>query len=728
MVLPSAAASGRRGRRARQSAAEKINHGAFCRVENVIKNDGVVGVPAQRGVGGGRARNVPPQRTARGALLCSAASFSDDDGVGAGGGRGGGVGGASPPLVTTDPPQKPTTTATATTATTRQLENAGAGARGEGKDLDGDDDVGLGEREKSTMTTKNPASPPLVPAATAKAKTKTPSGARRHGPSRAPQNSALSALQSNVKSALGLLRSTVKVGEAARESLNNTINNTPGVAVRGLVTGVLSDIAGQSVTVESLRLYPDGVALENLAIGEQLTVEKLVVRARLQPLLAVLSSWKSTPANMTAPPILIESIRLKGIKSVETDFAGIRRAFNLYVHAPGAIIIGSLKMYDISAAIVAHGEYKGCVKPPVSKVLRLASMELANVDSRLPIAKLAGCMVAVDENDGPMRGAGGGDARETPTGNAADAAAGDWLDLEEGLRGTTEDGAALAAGMDMFTDGVVGGEARGRRGETGRVEAGAGGRRERESSPRSSSSSSSALVPVPPRPAANRDPFASIRGFVPPMLMSQVDKAVSPEVVALANTSQAVFESLAPVIAGDLGRILTVDVAEFAGGEAFLDLGIVAALMTAGLPRRFLANGGALMVKLIESGVGVTLLERAELLKVMVERRLLERMLDLDLMSPMLDRPELTKEMFRSGVVKGVMNNGVLEALLGAGKEDVVVALLRGPMLEVMMDTGLLPAMMTFEGDDEEDLSFKKPPTGSLDDDEFEIPSVARQT
>jgi hypothetical protein len=77
-----------------------------------------------------------------------------------------------------------------------------------------------------------------------------------------------------------------------------------------------------------------------------------------------------------------------------------------------------------------------------------------------------------------------------------------------------------------------------------------------------------------------------------------------------------VFESLAPVIATDLGRILTVDLAEFAGTEALLDIGIVAALLTAGLPRRFLANGGALMVKLIESGVGVVLLERAELLKV----------------------------------------------------------------------------------------------------------------
>ena len=41
--------------------------------------------------------------------------------------------------------------------------------------------------------------------------------------------------------------------------------------------------------------------------------------------------------------------------------------------------------------------------------------------------------------------------------------------------------------------------------------------------------------------------------------------------------------------------------------------------------------------------------------------------------------------MFRSGVVKTVINNGVLEALLAAGKEEVVVALLRGPMLEVRL-------------------------------------------
>ena len=42
-------------------------------------------------------------------------------------------------------------------------------------------------------------------------------------------------------------------------------------------------------------------------------------------------------------------------------------------------------------------------------------------------------------------------------------------------------------------------------------------------------------------------------------------------------------------------------------------------------------------------------------------------------------------------------------------------------------DTGLLPTMMTFQGDATEDPSFQRPPTGSFDDDEeFEIPMINR--
>jgi len=144
-----------------------------------------------------------------------------------------------------------------------------------------------------------------------------------------------------------------------------------------------------------------------------------------------------------------------------------------------------------------------------------------------------------------------------------------------------------------------------------------------------------------------------------------------------------------------------------------LDVSVVSALVAAGLTdRRWVADGGKLMVKLVESGVGAVLLERAELLRVLAERRLITRLLDLELMDALLDRPEMTKEMFRSGVVKGALTNGVLEALLAAGKEDVVCGLLRSGMLEILMDTGLLPRMMTYERDPTERIV---PPTGSID-------------
>ena len=92
---------------------------------------------------------------------------------------------------------------------------------------------------------------------------------------------------------------------------------------------------------------------------------------------------------------------------------------------------------------------------------------------------------------------------------------------------------------------------------------------------------------------------------------------------------------------------------------------------------------------------------------------MIDRVLDLDLMDALLDRPDLTKAMFRSGVVKGVLSNGVLAALLRSGKERVCVSLLRGPMIETLMNTGLLPAMMTFEVPGDERLP---PPTGSVDE------------
>ena len=63
----------------------------------------------------------------------------------------------------------------------------------------------------------------------------------------------------------------------------------------------------------------------------------------------MLSSWKSTPESMTAPPILIESLRIKGIRSEETDFEGIRQAFELYVHAPGRGGVENTRYTDVES-------------------------------------------------------------------------------------------------------------------------------------------------------------------------------------------------------------------------------------------------------------------------------------------------------------------------------------------------------------------------------------------
>ena len=159
----------------------------------------------------------------------------------------------------------------------------------------------------------------------------------------------------------------------------------------------------------------------------------------------------------------------------------------------------------------------------------------------------------------------------------------------------------------------------------------------------------------------------------------------APEVIAGLNASQAVFESIGPMVLTDVAAVAAkgaelARAADLAGitrvgssGEVLLDVSVVSALVAAGLTdRRWVADGGKLMVKLVESGVGAVLLEKAELLRVLAERRLITRLLDLELMDALLDRPEMTKEMFRSGVVKGVLCQRRPRALLAAGKEDVV--------------------------------------------------------
>ena len=435
-------------------------------------------------------------------------------------------------------------------------------------------------------------------------------------------------------SALGLMRRAVLAGGSARAALDAVTGNAPGVAAKGTIVNVLEDITGKSVSVGTLRLYPDGVVLRGLKIGDDVRVAKLVVRARAEPLLKVVREWngkdgenggggggadgRATPTTRLGrtpkpkpkpkPPLLIDSIRIKGLRSDNTTWRGVRTAFDLFAHAPGAVLISKLILYDARADITPHASYEGQLAPPRARALRLATLEMRDVDSRVPAAKLAGSVARIVE-----MGEGGG-------------------------RVTRGSGTVISP--------------------------------RRPPPPPRAPPSISTRAPSPRRrPAANRDPFEAIRAVAPPSLMRVVDEAITPEALAVVNASQAAFESLAPLVAADAAAAAAraVEIARGAStGEMALDAGVVAALLAAGLPRRFLADGGALLVKLIESGVAVVLLERADVLRVLVERRLLERLLDLDLMDALLDRPELTKAMFRSGVVKG----GAEQRGVGGAVED----------------------------------------------------------
>ena len=450
---------------------------------------------------------------------------------------------------------------------------------------------------------------------------------------------------------LGIIRETVEAGARSRASFDRSLRDAPGAWSRGLVVDALEKITGLDVSIEgTMRLYPDGVVIQRLKVGDGMTVEKLLVRAQLSPLLEVLDSWKQNPGNVKE--LRIDAIRARGVVVKHMDFEGVRRAFNLYVRAPGPIVVARLLLYDLTLDIDAHRRYEGMSKSErcVPETLTLSSFEMAALDSRMPASAMAGCVARVEEN-GPSE-------------------------------------------TRLFV---------------------------KDTERRASGGSASTASTASPETVA-RDPFAAARAFVPKEAMARIERLVTPEMVGLANASAAIFESLAPLAAADVGLLLersgSAQLAELGRvggtGEALLDAGVVAALLASGFPRRILADGGKVAVKLVESGVGSTLaLECADTLKVLIEKRMIDRVLDLDLMDALLDRPALTKAMFKSGVVKGVLSNGVLAALLRSGKERVCVSLLRGPMIETLMNTGLLPAMMTFEVPGDERLP---PPTGSVDE------------
>ena len=196
---------------------------------------------------------------------------------------------------------------------------------------------------------------------------------------------------------LGIIRETVE-GARSRASFDRSLRDAPGAWSRGLVVDALEKITGLDVSIEgSLRLYPDGVVIQRLKVGDGMTVEKLLVRAQLQPLLGVLDSWKQDPR--AAKELRIDAIKARGVVVRHMDFEGVRRAFNLYVRAPGPIVVAGLLLYDLTLDIEPHRRYAGMQKSErcVPETLALSAFEMANLDSRMPASAMAGCVVRVDE-------------------------------------------------------------------------------------------------------------------------------------------------------------------------------------------------------------------------------------------------------------------------------------------------------------------------------------------
>ena len=198
---------------------------------------------------------------------------------------------------------------------------------------------------------------------------------------------------------LGIIRETVEAGARSRASFDRSLRDAPGAWSRGLVVDALEKITGLDVSIEgTMRLYPDGVVIQRLKVGDGMTVEKLLVSAQLSPLLEVLDSWKQNPGNVKE--LRIDAIRARGVVVKHMDFEGVRRAFNLYVRAPGPIVVARLLLYDLTLDIDAHRRYEGMSKSErcVPETLTLSSFEMAALDSRMPASAIAGCVARVEEN------------------------------------------------------------------------------------------------------------------------------------------------------------------------------------------------------------------------------------------------------------------------------------------------------------------------------------------
>jgi len=181
----------------------------------------------------------------------------------------------------------------------------------------------------------------------------------------------------------------------------------------------MTDICGMKVDIRGDLEILGGKALvlNDVKVGEEMYVNHIFLRAQLEPLLAVLKSWRDTPVGSEAPPIFVQSITVRGVKCKAVDVHGIMRAYSIFRDAPGSISIGRLSLANVQAEMSYHDEDLG--EPVESEVLYgvdgkeqmggarsvfIRRMEFKGFASRMSLADMSASIATYCEKGGANAG------------------------------------------------------------------------------------------------------------------------------------------------------------------------------------------------------------------------------------------------------------------------------------------------------------------------------------
>mmetsp|Transcript_13251 Transcript_13251/g.28120 ORF Transcript_13251/g.28120 Transcript_13251/m.28120 type:complete len:580 (-) Transcript_13251:347-2086(-) len=477
-----------------------------------------------------------------------------------------------------------------------------------------------------------------------------------------------------------LVQNVAKSGSQA----SNIFASSSREALQRLVGSLMTDICGMKVDIRGDLEILGGKALvlNDVKVGEEMYVNHIFLRAQLEPLLAVLKSWRDTPVGSEAPPIFVQSITVRGVKCKAVDVHGIMRAYSIFRDAPGSISIGRLSLANVQAEMSYHDEDLG--EPVESEVLYgvdgkeqmggarsvfIRRMEFKGFASRMSLADMSASIATYCEKGG----ANAGKAMELedlpPIALLREPSPGGDGDFRETYQTPPVPESKTDAMKKKLKD----------RGLNllNQVKSGKG------------------LDILPER----------ARVWVPPAVSDQINNQLQTTVQNLAPVVQGRVAGLVAESVNYLGGAVNLGDAAVdtwraaAGTEAMIDMGLVLALLAQGLPRWFLSReGGRLMVKMVESGVAAALLTQGNLIKIMVDKRLLERMLELGLLERVLVRGDLTKQLIHQGVLRDILELEIIDAMVKPENVPVLYQLLDGEMLEVMVSTNILSALKVHSG------------------------------